>query len=228
MAYDETAAIDLPERVAGVPSVWMVDAEQQWAVADRLAPRILTPAERRRAAAIHVESRRIGYVIAHLALRLLLGSFLGVAAPAVRLVREGCPKCGALHGRPAVEGGGVHFSLARSHGVALLALADVPVGVDVERIPPPETASELGARLHPLEAAALAAAPDACRPAMFARTWVRKEAYLKGLGCGLARDVARDHVGAGSDPAALPGGWLMQDVPVRDGYAGAVAVCRPV
>ena len=53
--------------------------------------------------------------------------------------------------------------------------------------------------------------------------WTRKEAYLKGIGTGLARGVAADYLGA-TGLAPLPAGWSVLDVPVPDGHAAAAAV----
>ncbi|WP_405725247.1 4'-phosphopantetheinyl transferase superfamily protein [Streptomyces sp. NBC_01537] len=214
-------------RAANSASVWIANAEQQGETACRLASGILDASEQQKAAAIRQEPNRVSYVVAHVALRLLLGSFLDIPAAAVRFTREDCPKCGSPHGRPATEGGGVHFSLSHSGSISLLALADSPVGIDVEKIPQLDTAREVGARLHPAEQAELAAASDDAKPLVFARTWARKEAYLKGIGIGLARDFSLDHVGAGPAPASAPRGWRLRDVPVPAGYAGAVAERRP-
>jgi 4'-phosphopantetheinyl transferase len=50
------------------------------------------------------------------------------------------------------------------------------------------------------------------------RRWVRKEAYLKGLGTGLGIEPAT------VDLSADPPGWRVRDVDAPDGYVAAVAV----
>lgn len=91
-------------------------------------------------------------------------------------------------GRPLLdrpEGASLHLSLATRAGVVAVALANHPVGVDVERVEP---ARELPiAALHAMEAAALRGLPDSARPLAFARLWSAKEAYVKALGTGFAR-----------------------------------------
>ncbi|MFF6780681.1 4'-phosphopantetheinyl transferase superfamily protein [Streptomyces sp. NPDC012510] len=159
-----------------------------------------------------------------MALRVLLGAHLGVAADAVRLFREPCPSCGALHGRPAVHGGGAHFSISRSGEVVLIGIADVLVGVDVEQVPRPDVVAELSPSLHPKEAAEPAAEPDHAKSRAFARAWARREAYLKGVGIGLSREPAKDYVGTGPRPGSGPEGWLLRDVAVPEGYEGACAL----
>ena len=91
-------------------------------------------------------------------------------------------------GRPLLEhprGSGLHLSLATRAGLAAVALAHQPVGVDVEAVdtgtaPPMDV-------LHPDEAAWLIAQPQDERPLAFARLWSAKEAYVKALGTGFAR-----------------------------------------
>lgn len=190
------------------------------------AERLLDVEERARARNFVHRADRDRYRVAHVALRQLLGGYLDRAPAAVELIREPCPGCGGPHGRPAVSGAALHFSLSHSGDLVLLAFADAPVGVDVEVLPAPEAAADVAAALHPAERTALAALPGAVLPAAFARCWTRKEAYLKGIGTGLAEEPSATYVGAGSDPAQ-PEGWSLADVAVPSGYAAACAVRLP-
>ncbi|MEU2247874.1 4'-phosphopantetheinyl transferase superfamily protein [Streptomyces sp. NPDC019224] len=206
----------------GAPSIWLVDTDRTSDAARSLAPGILDASELARLEKLVFQPDRDCYTAAHVALRLLLGAHQGVAPDAVRLTRERCPSCDGPHGRPAT-GGGVHFSLSHTRGIALLAFADVPVGVDVEQVPEARVVEEITGQLHPAEAAELAALPQEERPTAFARVWTRKEAYLKGEGVGLAGGLNREHVGTGPRPLDPPG-WTVADVAVPAGYAAAVAV----
>lgn len=206
------------------PALWSVDAERQGDVAMRLAVDVLDDGEKERAASFVREADRRCYVTAHVALRAMLGACLGVDPAEVRIHREPCVSCGGPHGRPATADGPVHFSLSHSGSVALIACAAVPVGVDVEAVPRPGVVREVARELHPRETAELAAMPEAGRPAAFARAWARKEAYLKGLGTGLARGLSLDYVGTGPAAENHPPGWLVGDVAAPDGFAAAVAV----
>ncbi|CAN7645191.1 4'-phosphopantetheinyl transferase superfamily protein [Bosea sp. LjRoot9] len=85
--------------------------------------------------------------------------------------------------RPAAAG--LHLSLATRAGFVALALAQHPVGVDVERVEP--LAALPLATLHPQERKALLALPEPARPLAFAQLWAAKEAYVKALGTGFAR-----------------------------------------
>lgn len=91
-------------------------------------------------------------------------------------------------GRPLIEtpaGTGLHLSLATRGGIVAVALADRPVGIDVERVD--RGAALPLAALHPAEAAMLEALPERDRPLAFARLWSAKEAYVKALGLGFVR-----------------------------------------
>ncbi|WP_372410637.1 4'-phosphopantetheinyl transferase superfamily protein [Streptomyces luteireticuli] len=184
---------------------------------------VLDPGERDRAAAFVHPAHRERYVAAHVALRRLLGAYLGRAPQDVALVREPCPCCGEPHGRPAVAGAPLHFNLSHAGDLALLAFADVPVGADVEQEPRASVVADVAGSLHPREAAELRAFPEAERVRAFARCWTRKEAYLKGTGTGLGESLSVTYVGCGERPAS-PDGWSVRDVEVGEGYTAAVAL----
>ncbi|WP_318202188.1 4'-phosphopantetheinyl transferase family protein [Streptomyces sp. SCL15-4] len=185
---------------------------------------VLDAAERKRAAALRRPADRALYVASHLALRTLLGAYLRLPAREVLLVREPCPGCGGPHGRPAVPGTPppLHFSLSHSHGLALIAVAAVPVGVDVQRVPGPGTVDACAPSLHPAERAELDRLPPGARPGAFAQLWARKEAYLKGIGTGLARPASADYLGAAT--RSRPHGWTVADVSAPPGHTAALAV----
>jgi 4'-phosphopantetheinyl transferase len=211
-----------PSAFAG-PQLWAVDVMDCRAAAWRAAPGVLDGQEEVRLARFRQAADRDRYVCAHVALRLLLGAYLRVAPADVELVRKPCPGCGGPHGRPAVPGDPVHFSLSHSGQFALLAFARTPVGADVERVVTARaTVDSVLGTLHPEEIRELHALPEDARGAAFTRLWARKEAYLKALGTGLSRGLATDHIGSA---ARHPAGWWLADVavPAAD-YAAAVAL----
>ncbi|MFD6417198.1 4'-phosphopantetheinyl transferase family protein [Streptomyces sp. NPDC060194] len=201
------------------PEVWMAGA-REYPAASRVD--VLDEGERRRAATFVRDADRELYTVAHVALRMLLGRYLAADPAELALTRLACPGCGEPHGRPAVEGVPLHFSLSHSDGTAVLAFASLPVGADVERLPEERVVGDVAPHLHPREAAELSALDDSARPGGFARVWARKEAYVKGLGIGLARGLDRDYVGSGPVPHS-PSGWRITDVAVPDTHRAAVA-----
>jgi 4'-phosphopantetheinyl transferase len=184
----------------------------------------LDAVEHERAASFVRPVDRVTYSSAHIALRRLLGGYLGTAPQDVPFVREPCPGCGEPHGRPAVAHPAppVHFSLSHCRGLAMVGVAPVPLGVDVELRPRPETVDTCLPALHPGERRELSAVPLEARLELFGRVWTRKEAYLKGLGTGLGRAPHKDYLGA--DPSRRPAGWTVLDVPGGPFRHAAVAV----
>lgn len=178
--------------------------------------------ERRRMGTFVHDADRVRYGFAHAALRTILAALTGSAPELLRFARASCPCCGGPHGRPVLASSALEFSLSYSQDLVLIGAASDPIGVDVEPVPQLEVVEQLAKALHPAECEEVEAALPEDRPAVFARLWARKEAYLKGLGTGLGRDAAADDV-----RGDLPG-WCLTDLPVDDGYAAALAVGSPM
>lgn len=87
------------------------------------------------------------------------------------------------HGKPYLIGLPYHFSISHSHGIVACAVADVPVGVDIERVIPVD-----GARIKGLakrfftkgELEYILSAQDTARA--FYCIWTRKESVSKCTG----------------------------------------------
>ncbi|MFD4577991.1 4'-phosphopantetheinyl transferase family protein [Streptomyces sp. NPDC058417] len=216
-----------PRPLRGPLELYLAQVAAQDEQALEHARELLDAEERARAAAFRHDRDRDAYVVAHAALRGVLSVLLGVRAQALPLAREPCAGCGGPHGRPVLRAPGVHFSLSHSGGLVMVALAPEPVGVDVEGLASVRAVLGAQSALHRAESEELARLPAAARPEAFTRTWVRKEAYLKGLGTGLVRDPSLDYVGTGPHPVVPSPGWSLRDVLVPTGYAAAVAVRTP-
>lgn len=141
-------------------------------------------------------------------------------------------------GKPIVPNGSVDFSISHSGGMVWAAFCrDATVGIDVEEIRELPDAVELVSQLHPDEAAAILALPDAARNAAFYRCWTRKEAFLKATGEGLNRplDSFRVDVGTGKSGwiSATPGGsadearWTSTDIDCGARFPCCVAASAP-
>ncbi|UQX05471.1 4'-phosphopantetheinyl transferase superfamily protein [Streptomyces sp. RerS4] len=207
--------------------VWLIRCPVG-AAAEALARDELDEAERQRAAAFLQPSGGLLYAAAHVALRRLIGWYTRTSPQELRFTREPCPGCGEPHGRPAVVSPRValHFSLSHSAGVAMVAVAGVPVGVDVERLPGAETIEVCSRALHPDERSELASVAEGeVRRELFGRIWTHKEAFLKGLGTGLSRSPAVDYLGV--DVGRHPEGWTVLGIPCGPTHAAAIAVRGP-
>ncbi|MBY8345278.1 4'-phosphopantetheinyl transferase superfamily protein [Streptomyces spinosirectus] len=180
---------------------------------------VLDPAETERAGRLLRPERRHRFVLAHAGLRLLCGRYLGAAPSEVTFERAPCPLCGAGHGRPRLrDGGGLHFSMAHSGTAVLYAFSTSHVGVDVEAAPArPGLERTVGGWLHPGERQELHRLRQAERPSALLRLWVRKEAYLKGIGTGIAH-------GVGGPPGSYDDAWALLDLGAPGGFVAAAAV----
>ena len=182
-----------------------------WLVAKRrpLAPAVLdllSNAERDRAARFRTTALRDRYLAAHAGLRLLSESCFGVAAACQRYEID------AL-GKPRLaDDPDARCNMSYSRNCALIGLSrGAEIGVDIEAIRAIDDAPEL-MELHytPREKSALhrMRRSGAGFDRGFLTVWVRKEACVKALGCGLSMpltdlecgmDERMTTVGAGSD-----------------------------
>ena len=185
-----------------------------------------------RATRFHFEADRRRFVISHAATRMILARYLGVTPGAVFVRAADGEKPGLA---PDRHGAGLRFNVSHSHEVAVVAIGDREVGVDVERVRPLPDLDALVARWFSRpERHAFEALPPAARVQAFFACWTLKEAYLKGCGDGLSRaldgftvtvapdEVPRlDHVG---DRVGDEARWALRRLVLPTGYVGAVAV----
>ena len=156
---------------------------------------------------------------AHVLLREVLGCATLIPAADVR-IRVG------EFGKPSVDG--VEFSLSHTGSVVLIGLGELPLGVDVEKIPEERTVDQVGPSFHPREAEELLGLPAEDRPEAFARVWVRKEALHKAIGTGLSRGISRDYVGTGTIPGTPVAGLRIHDVVLPGMSEHRAALCVTV
>ena len=97
------------------------------------------------------------------------------------------------HGKPLMAGpaectvGEVYFNISHSDGYVAVAVADVPVGIDVETKTDPGL--KIMSRFYSQEEqSAVRAAEDPQKE--FRRLWTRKEAYVKCVGTGIHGEVS--------------------------------------
>ena len=117
----------------------------------------------------------------------------------------------------------MHLSLSRAPGLVVAAVSTAgPVGVDVEPAGSARFPGFEDVAAHPQEGSR--------DPTV---SWVRKEAALKATGWGLAIDPQVVWVDEGprlvswDERLPAPDRCWLADLPVTEGYVGAVAVIRP-
>jgi 4'-phosphopantetheinyl transferase len=183
-AVNSQAAVHPRRRV----QAWVLPLEAWRPRLEELQP-VVDAAQRRRIATLRDPGLRRDRLLAHALHRLVVAQALGLPPELLPLYRNHA-------GQPRLGLPGLHTSLSHAAGVVAVALADGPVGVDVEAR---DTAS-----LSPIAdlvcaASELATLPaDApARQARLLATWVCKEAALKAAGVGLAREMASFDLRAG-------------------------------
>ena len=197
-----------PSRTSDQIDLWTVDLDQ-WAGVhgDRLDAVTLTDVDRAHASRLGqgLTARRL--LARRSAARSILASALGTSPGSLTIERH-CPRCGSTaHGRPRIAGDPLEFSVSSAQGVAVIAVAHTPVGIDVEVVG--EATVVLERALTSDELRRLMALPAGGRAVGFLRLWTGKEAVLKAAG----RDL-------GDDPASIDVAGLLVGDTVRFVDAG--------
>lgn len=235
---DDWRAAPHPSLDAHVAHVWRVPLREGDEV--RAYWPILSAEEQARADRFHREIHRRRFVVAHGALRVLLGRYLGADPSSLEF--EAGP-----HGKPALRrrddsGERLEFNLSHSGDLALIAVTrGQAVGVDLERWADDVEHLELAERFFsPLERDALrslAHSLDLVTAGFFA-AWTRKESYLKATGHGITRGLHHFDVtlvpgerarllGDRLDGAATER-WSMTELAPAPGYSAALVVASPL
>ncbi len=189
-------------------------------------PVILTDDERVRADAMQSPTARQSFVASQSALRTLLSGYIGAPAGELTFSR-------GAHGKPmlASPAAPLEFNVSHSGDWGVIALASVPVGVDVEQIRPGRASPALEKRfLTEGERAMLGRRTGLDGDAAFFVVWCRKEAYLKATGFGLAAPFSRidssaarlPELDASSAQVAGDTPWAVAEFFVDERHAAAV------
>jgi 4'-phosphopantetheinyl transferase len=205
-------------------SVWIVDLDQPPVVVDALRA-YLDDTETVAAAARTNDTVRNRYVVAHGALRAILGDRLGVKPDAVAISRQ-CARCGdSNHGKPEIvrapdqpESEQLYFSLSHSESYAVVAVATgARVGVDIEFERPRARLDALAARvLAPEEYEHWLKVLPTYQLHAFLQYWTAKESYLKAIGAGVTLSLR--------DLPTEPEGWTITGFAAPPGTVVRVAV----
>jgi 4'-phosphopantetheinyl transferase len=190
----------------------------------------LAPDEQARAGRFRCSQARRAFVQTRVALRTLLGHYLGLAPGAVALSSGawGKPQLGAGMGK-------LQFNVSHSGQLALIALSQESVGVDLEwQQTDLDWRELLPACCHPAEQADFQDVADAEGRARLLRLWTAKEAYLKGRGEGLSLPLTAIRLGVdGGWQAHIEApwddgqGWWLHALALPAGYLGCLATPFP-
>ena len=226
-----TLAANAELRIDGDVRVWTFPLDPSEDVVVRLSG-VLSPDEQARADRFVFDRDRRRFRAARGWLRTLLGRCLEIDPAAVRFEYS-------KTGKPCLPAAPLHFNLAHSDDLAVVAVTGVaPVGIDVERVRPLEHAADLVARFFsPRETRVFQSLPSDRQLTAFFNLWTRKEAVLKATGAGLTTPLHRVEVSFLPDAPArliaidqrpdLAAAWRIDHLSPCDGFVGAVAIERP-
>ncbi len=219
-------ALTLP---ADTVHVWRVVLDQPEFAVHQLRES-LTAAELTRAGRFHFERDQRCYMVAHAALRRIIGCYVRRAPQQIEF-RVGS------HDKPAVIDDQLHFNLSHSHELALCAFTlQREIGVDVEYTPRAVSdRDKLAERFFSArENEVYRALPPEQQGLAFFRCWTRKEAFIKAIGDGLSYPLDRFDVSFApdqpaallsiNDDVALAQRWSLIPLEPAVDYVGAVAV----
>jgi 4'-phosphopantetheinyl transferase len=215
-----------PERGEVVLVATSVDVETHRLAAMRAT---FSAREQDRFQSFATEALRVRWGAARGTLREVLGRALGLA-PAEIEFRF------AAHGKPQLAGSPLRFNISHSGALAVIALAHVEVGVDVE-LPRARRSDAIGRRFYaPGEIERMFAEADPeLRADVFFRLWTCKEAFLKATGEGLSRSTRSYEISL--DPPRLLWATGIPDaarrysvhpLDVGDPYRGALVAEEPL
>lgn len=167
---------------------------------------------------LHRERFRIGRV----ALRSILSHYVGVPPGELAFAYGSAGKPRLVGKVPRAP----HFSFSRAEGLALLAVAPEPVGIDIAAIDPRfACAGVASAAFERAEVQAWSCLPERSRTLGFFKAWTSREAVVKAEGTGLA-SPSRFAVCVDPDlpPRILRGatGWRLHRIACAGTYAGAI------
>lgn len=221
-----------PPLASGEVHVWAVSLDITSGALKILAA-TLSPDEKERAGKFKFEKHRNRFIAGRGVLRRILGEYVQAKSETLRF------SCSA-NGKPALAdefaSGGIHFNLAHSEDLALVAVTRIGViGVDVECIRTIKEMDRLVVRFFSERETELfgKVRPDE-KPAAFFNLWTRKEALLKATGEGITRSLSLVEVGflpgerarvlAIAGDASKAAQWTLRELTPGPGFVGAVAV----
>ena len=130
------------------------------------------------------------------------------------------------HGKPYLrEYPQIQFNISHCMGLAVLAVGDCSVGIDVEYVRPYREPL-LKRVLSETELRQMKAAGEAGREELFFRFWTLKESYVKAVGCGITvplQDISFQ-IGKNGEIACEKTGWSYRQWKLAEKYIVSACV----
>ncbi|HKE89398.1 MAG TPA: 4'-phosphopantetheinyl transferase superfamily protein [Gemmatimonadales bacterium] len=205
----------LPTLDAGEAHTWRVSLDVSRDTTARLYA-TLSGDERNRSARLRFGRDRQHFIVAHGAMREVLGCYLAVQPGHIRFVYN-------EFGKPSLGpelGSALNFNLSHSAGLALIAIvAGADIGVDLEYIRPQFDYDEIArCCFSAADVENLRSVPAHRYAAAFLACWTKKEAYVKARGEGLAMPLPS------FSGRRLHRAWSIYSLRPAAGFVGALAI----
>ncbi len=182
---------------------------------------ILTAAELAIANRCRLPLVRQRKIVARARLRQILSGYLGIAPRSIEISL-------GVHGKPQVKG--LEFNVSHSENLAVYAVSQQPVGIDIEYLRSIEMAGLVQRFFAPSEVSSWQQLPPEQQQLAFFRAWTMKEAYLKAIGTGLQNLLSAVVVEMDiTKPGRLlltpdTGNWQIEPLVLTAGYVGVVVM----
>jgi len=215
-----------PYKLCGAVHIWRLQLSASLPLLPRCLS-VLNDAERSRTASYHHEKDKDRFILSRGILRWLLSEYAMLAPEKIEMVT-------GENKKPFLQANGtaIHYNVAHSGNLVLIAIADAPVGIDVEYIDPAFGYTDILPACFSNEEATLiqnAEAPHYC----FYTLWTRKEALLKATAKGIDDGMCSVPCIDGTHHV-LPGiigseqDWAVNNFDAATGYMGCVALSPSV
>ncbi|KAM3096704.1 4'-phosphopantetheinyl transferase family protein [Phormidesmis sp. 146-12] len=199
--------------------VWRADLDDSQQLEDWL--KLLSSDEHDRADRFRFAQHRSRFIAGRGILRSLLSLYLQTDPKSLQFTY-------GQQGKPTLIDHHLHFNLAHSQGLALYAICDRPVGIDLEQIRIVSDLQSLTQRFFCVnEHHSISALPPQQQPTAFFRHWTCKEAYLKATGEGLSKLKGLEiSLTNSAHLIQVPEGsihnWQLKELAPGEGFVGAV------
>jgi len=218
-----------PQLQAGELHIWKIELDYDSGHWQPLMA-LLSNDEQIKADRFRFEKLRLRYIAGRVALRKLLGGYIGCAPEALIFVYND-------YGKPSLQkvDSGLCFNVTHSGETMLAAFAlNSKIGIDIEAIQQNIDCMDICQRWFSVqESNALRDLPEEERIGAFFRVWTRKEAYIKARGIGLSYPLNRFSVSLDETAPALLEHqdcsqemklWQIYNIEVSSAYSAAVVL----
>lgn len=206
--------------------LWEFNLDQH----DSLFFTFLDAGEQERAARFATPELQNRFVVAHAVTRKILSPYLSCSPEDILFTKN-------AFGKPMLASASLEFNLSHTGNCAVLAIANRPVGVDIEFVSRSVDVLELAQRFFAEEEyqALLRHSPEE-QKLLFFRIWTRKEALIKAIGKGLSQNLNSFVVSTEAYPdnallhiksdAGISGDWFIRSLLLFSKCVSAIAIAE--